>query len=290
MPCHRRKLGAWTRGGLSPRQSAQIDAHLDDCDKCRAAAAELADVNAALRGIVAPLVLGAGAAGYRAATAKAKASAAAAALTKPVLLGAAASVLVIAVAVGIGTIGPSSPAGTPTAAASAPASTSTAGIPTTPARAGSSAPTSTGAATPVTTGEPGATAPAATAAAPPATAPTLVATAPNGFTMSTGGPPTEFPITIRNTGSAPAAPMTLTLSLPDDVKVVGPGNPPAGSVGCPAGAGTVTCTATQQLAPGASVRFVFRLLAGPKSTADGIITATTGAVRLDVPITITRKK
>lgn len=292
------KLGAWTRGGLSRRESIQLNAHLDDCATCRAVATELADVNGELRGIVAPLVLGAGTAGYLAATAKASASASAAAT--PALLGAAASVLAVAVTVGIGTLGPPPPAGTPATAAAPPASSGITGTPTTPTTptaplpGGSSAPTSsapasTGATTPVTTGQPGATVSAATTTTAAATAPSLVASAPSGFTMSTGGPPTDFPITIRNTGSAPAAPMTLTLTLPGGVKVVGPGNPPAGSIGCPAGAGTVTCTATRQLPPGASVTFVFRLLAGPKA-ANGTATATTGSVRVDVPVTVKGKK
>jgi hypothetical protein len=124
---------------------------------------------------------------------------------------------------------------------------------------------------------------------PPATAPSLVATAPSGFTMSTGGPPSDFPITVRNTGATPAAPMTLTVTLPGDVKVVGPGNPPAGSIGCPEGKGTVSCSATQQLAPGDSVTFVFRLLAGPKAVS-GPITATTGSTRVSAPVTVTGKK
>lgn len=279
------KLGTWTRGGLSLRESAQLNAHLDDCATCRAVATELADVNGALRGIVAPLVLGVGAAGYLAATAKASASAA----TGPALLGAAASVLAVAVAVGIGTFGSQPPAGAPATAAAPPAFSSTAGTSAAPVPGGSSAPLSTGATTSVTTGAPGATASAATTATTPATAPSLGATAPSGFTMSTGGPPSDFPITIRNTGSAPAAPMTLTLTLPGDVKVVGPGNPPAGSIGCPAGKGTVSCSATQQLAPGASVTFVFRLLAGPKAVS-GTITGTTGSVRVNVPVTVSGKK
>ena len=62
------RLGAWTRGGLAKREKAQVEAHLDDCDRCRALAAELADVNGAMRGFVAPLVLGIGAVGYLAAT------------------------------------------------------------------------------------------------------------------------------------------------------------------------------------------------------------------------------
>ncbi len=288
------KLGAWTRGGLSRRDSAQLDAHLDDCAACRATAAELADVNAALRGVVAPIVLGVGAAGYLAAAAKA--GAAASAFSKPVLLvGAAASVVAIAVAVGIGTIGSPPSAGIPPAAAAPPGSSSIAGIPTTPSLpGGSSAPLSPGATTPVTTGVPSAsaTAPAGAAttapATVPATAPSLVASGPSGFTMSTGGPPSDFPITVRNTGSAPAAPMTLTLTLPDGVKAVGPGNPPAGAVRCPAGSGTVTCTATQQLAPGASMQFFFRLLAGPKS-GSGTISGSAGSARVTVPVTITKK-
>jgi len=286
------KLGAWTRGGLSRRDSVQLNAHLDDCATCRAVATELADVNGALRGVVAPIVLGAGTAGYLAATAKASASA----VTAPAVLGAAASVLVVAVTIGIGAFGPPPVAGGPAPAAAAPpASSSIAGTQAPPVPGGSSAPTATGATTAVTTGGPSVTASAATTSAapatkaPPATAPSLVATAPSGFTMSTGGPPTDFPVTIHNAGSAPAPPMTLALTLPSGVKTVGPGNQPAGSIGCPEGTGTVTCTAEQQLAPGDSVTFVFRLLAGPKA-ASGTITATTGSVRLNVPVTVTGKK
>ncbi|WP_152546778.1 sigma-70 family RNA polymerase sigma factor [Amycolatopsis orientalis] len=285
------KLGAWTRGGLSRRESIQLNAHLDECAACQAVATELADVNGALRGIVAPIVLGAGAAGYLAATAKASASASA--VSAPALLGAAASAVVFAVAVGIGTLGPPPRAGAPATAAAPPASSSTAGTPTTPPPGGASAPISTGATAPATTGQPSGTTPVTTTPVTTnttaATAPSLVAEGPSGFTMSTGGPPADFPITVRNTGSAPAAPMTVTLTLPDGVKVVGPGNPPAGSIGCPAGSGTVTCTAKQQLPPDASVTFVFRLLAGPKA-ADGTLTATTGPVRLDIPLTVKGKK
>ena len=75
------KLGAWTRGGLSKRETAQVETHLDECERCRALAAELADVNGALRLIIAPLVLGVGAAGYLATTAKAGAAVATAAVT-----------------------------------------------------------------------------------------------------------------------------------------------------------------------------------------------------------------
>jgi RNA polymerase sigma factor (sigma-70 family) len=63
------KLAAWTRGGLTKRETAQVELHLDECSTCRGMAAELADVNGTLRAVVAPLVLGAGASGYLAATA-----------------------------------------------------------------------------------------------------------------------------------------------------------------------------------------------------------------------------
>ncbi|NUT48532.1 MAG: sigma-70 family RNA polymerase sigma factor, partial [Saccharothrix sp.] len=63
------KLATWTRGGLTKRETAQVEAHLDKCASCRAMAAELVDVNGTLRAVVAPLVLGAGVTGYLATTA-----------------------------------------------------------------------------------------------------------------------------------------------------------------------------------------------------------------------------
>ncbi|MGH3861136.1 sigma-70 family RNA polymerase sigma factor, partial [Actinokineospora sp.] len=62
------RLGSWVRGGLSKRETAQVEAHLDECERCRTLAAELSDINTGLRVNVAPLVLGLGAtAGYLAA-------------------------------------------------------------------------------------------------------------------------------------------------------------------------------------------------------------------------------
>jgi RNA polymerase sigma factor (sigma-70 family) len=52
------RLGAWTRDGLSKRAGAQVATHLDRCGRCRALAAELADVNRGLRLIVAPMIFG----------------------------------------------------------------------------------------------------------------------------------------------------------------------------------------------------------------------------------------
>ncbi|MEO6085590.1 MAG: sigma-70 family RNA polymerase sigma factor [Umezawaea sp.] len=314
------RLGAWTRGGLSKRETTQVEAHLDECASCRALTAELADVNGALRGIIAPLVLGVGTAGYLAAGGG-KASAAAAAVAAgtgasvPHWLGAVASTAMLAIAIGSGLETPISSTD-PTAIAEPPASnaighTTTVPIGQTtssdPAAPSTTQPTTSvagsGISAPAGTGGPVATATATkpATAAPPA-APVLTPTAPAGFTTSTGGPPTDFPITFRNTGTAPSPPTTLTMSLPDDVKVVGPGNNLRGNslvgldgartqtVGCPAGKGTVTCVAQQELAAGDSVTFIFRLLAGPKAV-NGTITATTDSeLVVTVPVTITPKK
>ena len=53
------RLGAWTRGGLSTRQRARVDAQLTTCPQCRALAAELEDANGGLRGTQVPAALSA---------------------------------------------------------------------------------------------------------------------------------------------------------------------------------------------------------------------------------------
>jgi RNA polymerase sigma factor (sigma-70 family) len=58
------KLGAYVRGGLTKRDAAVVAGHLDQCAYCQEVFAELGDVNTALRGIVAPLILGPAAAAY----------------------------------------------------------------------------------------------------------------------------------------------------------------------------------------------------------------------------------
>ncbi|WP_170155731.1 sigma-70 family RNA polymerase sigma factor [Umezawaea tangerina] len=291
------KLGAWTRGGLPKRDTAQVEAHLDGCAACRALTAELADVNGALRGVVAPLVLGVGTAGYLAAGSGKAGAVVSLGVSTPQWLGAAASAALLAVAIGAGVDVPDAPA----TVAQPPVSTTTTVQTTSPTgQTTSSAPAATTTTQPTTsTTEPTSAAPSGTAAATPV----LTSTGPDGFTMSTGGPPTDFPLTIRNTGTAPAPPPTMTMSLPDDIHVVGPGNNlrrgslvgldgATRTVGCPAGKGTVVCTAPQELAPGDSVTFVFRLLAGPKA-GNGTITATTDSVNpllIEVPVTVKPKK
>ncbi|WP_066583909.1 sigma-70 family RNA polymerase sigma factor [Cellulomonas timonensis] len=53
------KLGAYVRGGLAARETAQVDQHLEGCGECRALLLELGDVNHGMRAVIAPLVLGA---------------------------------------------------------------------------------------------------------------------------------------------------------------------------------------------------------------------------------------
>lgn len=57
------KLGAFVRGGISERERTAVESHLDECERCRALYLELVDVEHGMRAFVAPLFLGAGAAG-----------------------------------------------------------------------------------------------------------------------------------------------------------------------------------------------------------------------------------
>ncbi|MBC7549480.1 MAG: sigma-70 family RNA polymerase sigma factor, partial [Cellulomonas sp.] len=52
------KFGAYVRGGLAKRETAQVEAHLDTCGECRSLVLELGDVNHGLRVVIAPLILG----------------------------------------------------------------------------------------------------------------------------------------------------------------------------------------------------------------------------------------
>ena len=52
------KLGAYVRHGLGARDTRAVEAHLDECGRCRALVLELGDVSHGMRGVIAPLVLG----------------------------------------------------------------------------------------------------------------------------------------------------------------------------------------------------------------------------------------
>lgn len=280
------KLGAWTRGGLKGREAVQLDSHLDDCARCRNLASELADVNGALRSLIAPVVLGTGAAGYLAAGA---AKGAAVSLSATSWLGVAASAAAVVVVAASGVVTSDNPGTSPGAAPTITQSTTTAAAPT----SSSGSPQTSGAAV-----APGSTSGAAVPAAssepdrPETTSPgeaELTADAPGSIAMTSNGPPDEMNIAITNTGTAPTTVPTLTLNLPDKIKTVGAGRVPAGSIGCPAGKGTITCTGGQTLEPGQTITFKARLQAGPKA-GDGTITGTAGSLQVSIPITIAEAK
>ena len=54
---YRSQLGAYVRGGLSPRDTTAVENHLEGCESCRALVAELEDVNRSLARAVLPLFL-----------------------------------------------------------------------------------------------------------------------------------------------------------------------------------------------------------------------------------------
>ncbi len=62
------RLGGYVRGRLSRRHTSDVEAHLRQCAYCTAACADLATINDGLRGVLAPVLLGAAATGYLAAS------------------------------------------------------------------------------------------------------------------------------------------------------------------------------------------------------------------------------
>ncbi|HUA41706.1 MAG TPA: zf-HC2 domain-containing protein [Streptosporangiaceae bacterium] len=75
------QLGAFVRDPAPGPEGAMVTEHLSQCDDCRARYADLADVNMALRTLVAPVILGGAAAGYLAGTPHETAAASTAAAT-----------------------------------------------------------------------------------------------------------------------------------------------------------------------------------------------------------------
>lgn len=60
----RSQMGSHVRGGLSKRDAAKVDEHMETCRKCTAVYLELAQVNSSLASVLAPAVLGTAATGY----------------------------------------------------------------------------------------------------------------------------------------------------------------------------------------------------------------------------------
>ncbi|SFR10056.1 RNA polymerase sigma factor, sigma-70 family [Lentzea waywayandensis] len=306
------RLGAWTRAGLSKREATQVEAHLDECGRCRALAAELADVNGALRIFVAPLVLGIGATTYLVAagttTAVVGAGAAAggagavgAAIPRQlVTVGGSAAAVAAAVAIALAAAGGEQQAPAVQAVEPPPSQTQVqpprpvppAPVPPAPTTQPPPPPPTTEPPPSVTPPAPPAPAPAPSeppAPEPPApTPPSLTPTTPSGYTLTPGEEPKDFPISIRNTGGTAAPPASMVLNLPPGV--VSTGGPtsfgaarllqPDGSadqtVNCPAGTGTITCVTPQGIAPGGQATFHF-LLRATDTAVPGTITGVISA-------------
>jgi RNA polymerase sigma factor (sigma-70 family) len=64
----RANLGAYLRGGISKRDAAKVEAHLQDCRECSGIYLELAEVNNDLGAVLAPMLLGSAGLGYLAST------------------------------------------------------------------------------------------------------------------------------------------------------------------------------------------------------------------------------
>ncbi|NGY58406.1 sigma-70 family RNA polymerase sigma factor [Lentzea sp. NEAU-D13] len=308
------RLGAWTRAGLSKREATQVEAHLDECGRCRALAAELADVNGALRIFVAPLVLGVGATTYlmAAGTATTVVGAGAAAggagavgasiPRQLVTVGGSAAAVAAAVVIAL-TAGTSNqqapvvqaiqPPPAQTQVQQPPAPKPPAPPPPTTEPPVPTPTTTPPASTPTPTPEPPAQTPAP-APTPTPTPPALTPTTPSGYTLTPGEEPKDFPITVRNTGGTAAPPASMVLNLPPGVlSTGGPSSfgaarllQPDGSadqtVNCPAGGGTITCSTSQGIAPGGQATFLFRL----RATADAQPGTITGTINAGTSISV----
>ncbi|MGW3964121.1 sigma-70 family RNA polymerase sigma factor [Amycolatopsis sp. NPDC005003] len=266
------RLGAWTRDGLSKRERAQVESHLDECDRCRALAAELADVNGGLRAIIAPIVLGGAALGYLATIGAAKASAAtagavaagaaaaggkagasAAAAGPRQFAGVAASGTAIVAAVVIALTAGGGTQEVPVAAAvpppvqqvEPPAPKPQPPAPPAPEQPPAPQPPEPPAPPPVAPAPPPVVppapvpppAPAPSAPAPPSPAPASMSatTPPDGVELSPGAAK-NLPITVRNDGGSPSEPVAVALNLPRGVRAVdtGGGGAPAARAQVPA--------------------------------------------------------
>jgi RNA polymerase sigma factor (sigma-70 family) len=319
------RLGAWTRSGLSKRETAQVEAHLDECERCRALAAELADVNGSLRVVVAPLVLGIGALGYLAATGAKAGSAvvagaaagtaggaagAASSLPRQVI-GVAASAAALAAAIAIA-LTSGTPAELPVAQSSPPPPTTQTTNPPPnnppgpppvppPPQNTPTLPTPSPTPTPAPPGTPPPPAPGQ----PPSQAPTpgppnLTAPSPQPITLVPGTGPTKLLIPVKNTGGSVSEPVVATLNLPPGVTAVAPvrfsagpllrlnAAQPSTSVQCPGDGSSrvVTCTTGRGLQPGEEVELQFLLEASEDSPGGDIVGVVTAGSSVSVAVSV----
>jgi len=302
------RLGAWIRGGLSRRETAQVEQHLDECERCRTLATELADVNGGLRGVVAPMVLGGSTAAYLAATgAKTAAVSASAGVAgtaatagagtiagmgarQLLTIGGSTAALAAALVAGVLT-GPGQRA--ESEAAQPPARS-------TPARPPSQ-PTTTTQPTESTTPSQEPT----PAAKPTPEQPALTVSARSQeIVLDAGGDPATLAITVHNAGAMVSEPVTVRLSLPAGVTATGTGagDAPANTpfqpaldnltggtrfapavVTCAGGTGTVGCSTALGLPPEGSVLFEFTLRAALDASS-AVVTGTVSGGDIEIKL------
>ncbi|WP_053737461.1 sigma-70 family RNA polymerase sigma factor [Nocardia sp. NRRL S-836] len=308
------RLGAWTRGGLSRREATQVEAHLDECYRCRALAAELADVNGALRGLVAPLVLGVGATTYLTiagtatttavvgAGAAGGAGAVGASLPRQLLtVGGSAAAVIAAVAIALASGTGEQPAAQ--VQAEPPPAQTVVQPPPPPPPLQVPPPVQVPPPSPTPTPTPEPSTPAPPPQAPPAEEPAppppavLTPTVPTGFTLTPGDEAKDLPITVRNTGGTPAPPASMVLTLPPGVlssggpssfaaRLLQPDGAADQTVNCPAGGGVITCTTPQGIAPGGQATFLFRLRATHEAVSGVITGAITAGTAINVNVSV----
>jgi RNA polymerase sigma factor (sigma-70 family) len=291
------RLGAWTRAGLSRRETAQVEQHLDECDRCRALAAELADVNGGLRVFVAPLVLGGAAAGYLTAAAAAKGAATAAAGTAAagaagaggsgggaggaastgprqfLTVGGSTAALVAAIVLGL-LAGPGEEV-RPQAAPPSPPATGQPPVPPPPPPGQPPVPPGQPPAPPRP--QPPTQQPEPPPPAPAPGQPSFTVSAPTqSIELEAGGAPVTLPITVRNGGSGQSEPVAVQLNLPSGVTATGTGTstpPRSSAVSVPA------ATSPQAAGPqAASPQATGPQAAGPQAAGIQALAATPAQV------------
>lgn len=314
------RFGAKLRDRLDAKEQQRVDDHLDGCERCRTAYAELLESNSSLRTVIAPIILGAGAAGYLAhLTTKGGVSAAGAAIRRPHLsgkaVGFAAKAKAVAIAglaasVAIGTAmavtrddpqpsasrvdahvapaHPKSAASDPTPAIRAPdpiaALLATDPGPGTPTMHTSGPGPASGSGSGPGAGMTPSPSPSPPPGGPPAPPPVVD---PANLRVSMGalgnlisGRDAVYLVGVQNTGLAPAAAPAVSVHL--GAGLVG-ASVRAPGWDCTAATDGATCT-RESLAPGASDRFLVetRVTAGTGVSVGGEVSATTGTSQSDL--------
>lgn len=233
----RANLGAYIRNGISRRDAAKVEAHLQECRPCAAIYLELVEVNSDLGALLAPMVLGSAGAGYLAVSHAAAVAGAKGGLVLLLDRGkdwatgnpvasvgagvAAATVVAVGVAFGVtahhhatAPVAASTPASAPS---STPAAPPAPGPSTAPGGSRSGPPSKRAATRPSTR--------AATVPARRATAPLVASTPPLPGTPPVSIPPTVSPPTLAPPVTVPTPNTTPVITTQLPLQHATPGTP-----------------------------------------------------------------